>query len=45
MIDVGTDNEELRNSKVYYGIRQPRLKGQAYYDLMDEVMPYWWRDN
>ncbi len=37
MIDVGTDNEELRNDPLYAGLRQPRIKGQEYYDILDEV--------
>ena len=29
-MDVGTDNERLRADKVYMGLNQPRLKGDAY---------------
>lgn len=37
VIDVGTDNEELREDPLYAGLRQPRLKGKEYYDIVDEV--------
>eukprot|EP00967_Tisochrysis_lutea_P150009 scaffold289419_cov19-Tisochrysis_lutea.AAC.1 len=36
VIDVGTDNEELRNDPLYAGLRQPRITGKEYYDIMDE---------
>jgi malate dehydrogenase (oxaloacetate-decarboxylating)(NADP+) len=38
VIDVGTDNEELRNDKFYLGVSQPRLKGDAYFHMLDEFM-------
>ncbi|KAF5838419.1 hypothetical protein DUNSADRAFT_2887 [Dunaliella salina] len=45
VIDVGTDNEELRNDPLYAGLRQPRITGKEYYDIMDEfvtaVMSRW----
>ncbi len=36
VIDVGTDNEELRASPFYLGLRQPRPTQAAYLELMDE---------
>lgn len=38
VLDVGTDNEELRNDKWYLGVPRPRLKGDAYFQLVDEFM-------
>ena len=38
MLDVGTDNERLLNDLLYTGIRQRRLRGEAYDDLVDEFM-------
>ncbi len=37
-IDVGTDNATLRESHSYVGLRQPRLRGAAYDELMDEFV-------
>jgi hypothetical protein len=37
VIDVGTDNEALRNDPVYCGLNQPRLSGSEYYEVLDEV--------
>ncbi len=37
-IDVGTDNTRLRESHSYVGLRQPRLRGAAYDELMDEFI-------
>lgn len=38
VIDVGTDNESLRNDPWYIGVRQPRLKGDEYYAVIDEFV-------
>ena len=37
-LDVGTDNTALREDDDYLGARQPRLKGAAYDELVDEFM-------
>jgi malate dehydrogenase (oxaloacetate-decarboxylating)(NADP+) len=34
-LDVGTDNEALLNDTLYIGIKQQRLRGDAYDDLVD----------
>ena len=36
VLDVGTDNEALL--KFYLGVQKPRLKGAAYYHLVDEFL-------
>ena len=33
MVDVGTDNMQLRADKVYMGLDQPRLKGDEYVEV------------
>ena len=33
VIDVGTNNEALRNDPMYMGLQQPRLTGNAYYEV------------
>ena len=38
MFDVGTNNEELRSQNLYLGYPHPRIKGQAYDELMDEFV-------
>jgi malate dehydrogenase (oxaloacetate-decarboxylating)(NADP+) len=38
MLDVGTNNETLRNDPLYLGVNQPRLTGDDYYDLVDEFV-------
>jgi len=36
--DVGTNNKELLDDPFYLGIKAPRLTGDAYYTLIDELM-------
>nr|AIT70147.1 malic enzyme [Gracilaria vermiculophylla] len=38
VLDVGTDNLQLRENPLYLGLNRPRLRGKAYYDLLDEWM-------
>ncbi len=37
-LDVGTDNEELLNDDLYLGWRRPRLRGEEYFDLIEEFV-------
>jgi malate dehydrogenase (oxaloacetate-decarboxylating)(NADP+) len=37
-LDVGTNNEALRNDVLYLGYPRPRLKGKAYFDLVEEFV-------
>lgn len=37
-LDVGTDNEELLGDPLYLGYRAPRLRGDPYWELVDEVV-------
>lgn len=36
VIDVGTDNEALREDPLYLGLRRPRLRGAPYFAVVDE---------
>jgi len=38
ILDVGTDNEALRNDRFYVGLRQKRVRGAAYDALVDEFL-------
>jgi len=38
MLDVGTENEPLRSDPLYIGLPEPRLRGAAYYELLDEFI-------
>ncbi|MCZ6917209.1 MAG: NAD-dependent malic enzyme [Gemmatimonadetes bacterium] len=38
MLDVGTNNDALRDDPLYLGSNQPRLRGQEYDDLVEEFM-------
>jgi malate dehydrogenase (oxaloacetate-decarboxylating) len=36
--DIGTDNPVLLADPLYLGVRQPRLRGDAYFALLDELV-------
>jgi len=38
VLDVGTDNEELLNDKMYLGVSKRRLRGENYFYMIDEFM-------
>ncbi len=37
-LDVGTDNSEIRADPLYIGTPHPRIRGEAYYTLLDEFV-------
>jgi malate dehydrogenase (oxaloacetate-decarboxylating) len=37
-LDVGTDNAMLLQDPLYLGVRHPRLRGDAYFSLVDELV-------
>jgi malate dehydrogenase (oxaloacetate-decarboxylating) len=37
-VDVGTDNATLLADPLYLGVRHPRLRGDAYFSLLDELV-------
>ncbi len=37
-LDVGTDNEQLLADPIYLGLREPRLRGDEYWDLVNEFV-------
>ncbi len=38
MLDVGTNNQELRNDPLYLGVKQARLTGAEYTELVEEFV-------
>ncbi len=38
LFDMGTNNVELREDPLYLGVRKERIRGPAYFDLMDEFV-------
>ena len=38
VLDVGCNNPKIRDDPEYLGIREPRLEGEEYFDMVDEFM-------
>jgi hypothetical protein len=38
VVDVGTDNETLLNEPLYMGLKQKRMRGRKFVELMDEIV-------
>ena len=38
MFDVGTDNQTLIDKEYYLGLKKPRVQGEEYQELLDELM-------
>eukprot|EP00516_Mucochytrium_quahogii_P002364 CAMPEP_0203759068 /NCGR_PEP_ID=MMETSP0098-20131031/11983_1 /ASSEMBLY_ACC=CAM_ASM_000208 /TAXON_ID=96639 /ORGANISM=" , Strain NY0313808BC1" /LENGTH=632 /DNA_ID=CAMNT_0050651803 /DNA_START=3372 /DNA_END=5267 /DNA_ORIENTATION=+ len=38
LLDVGTDNEEMRNDPSYIGWRHKRIKGEEYFEFVDQFV-------
>ena len=38
VLDVGTNNPAILEDPFYLGLRQPRLSGKAYYEVVDEFL-------
>jgi malate dehydrogenase (oxaloacetate-decarboxylating)(NADP+) len=38
ILDVGTDNQPLRDDPLYLGVNQPRISGAPYFELVDEFI-------
>lgn len=38
MLDVGTENQALREDPLYLGLEQPRVRGERYDSLVDELI-------
>lgn len=37
-VNAGTDNEELLQSQFYVGSKHKRVRGEVYYELLDEFI-------